>query len=300
MRAVVVGGAGFIGSFLVERLLAERAVVDVVDDLSSGSLANLATARSEALGEMRFHHMDVRSEAFVDLIEQRQPDVIFVLVDLAGDDRRSIELLVSATLNVIEAAEKCSVGKIVATVDAMALHGRVAASELPVKDTRPFAPDSLRGVAMRTMVDLLALARKRSGVEFTLLSLTDVYGPRQRADRSVVAAFFEAHSAAVPAPLPGDGRQTRDFVYIDDVVDAIARAASRGGGLVINVGTGVQTPLRAVERLVMTESAPAPGRVAQPDQDGTRFAVSPVRARIHLAWAPWTELADGIEAMRTR
>jgi UDP-glucose 4-epimerase len=298
MRAVVVGGAGFIGSFLVERLLAERAVVDVVDDLSSGSLANLAAARSEQLGEMRFHHLDVRSEAFVELVDQRRPDVIFVLVDLADDDRRSIELLVAATLNVIEAAEKSGVGKIVATVDAMALHGRIAASELPVKDTRPFAPDTLRGVGMRTMVDLLSLARKRSGVEFTLLSLTDVYGPRQRPDRSVVSAFFEAHRASAPASLPGDGRQTRDFVYIDDAVDAIARAASRGGGLVINVGTGVQTPLRAVERLVMTDRAPAPARVAQPDQDGTRFAVSPVRARIHLAWAPWTELAAGIEAMR--
>jgi UDP-glucose 4-epimerase len=299
MRAVVVGGAGFVGSYLVERLLAERATVDVVDDLSSGSLANLATARAEPLGDMRFHHLDVRSEAFVELVDQRRPDVIFVLIDGPSEDRRSTELFVSATLNIIEAAERCNVSKIVGTIDAMALHGKVAAGELPLKDNRVYAPDTLRGVGMRTMVELLALARKWSGVEYTLLSLADVYGPRQRADRSVVSAFFEAHRASRPADLPGDGRQTRDFVYIDDVVDAIARAATRGGGLVINIGTGVQTSLRTVERLVMTDDAPAPARVAQPDQDSTKFAVSPVRARIQLAWAPWTTLADGIETMRT-
>jgi UDP-glucose 4-epimerase len=299
MRAVVVGGAGFIGSFLVDRLLAERATVDVVDDLSSGSLANLAAARAEALGEMRFHHLDARSDAFVELVEQRKPDVIFTLIDGVADDRRSAELLIASTLNVIEAAERAGVKKIVATIDAMALHGRAAPAELPLKDSRPYAPETLRGIAMRTMADVLALARKRSGIEYTLLSLADVYGPRQRAERSAVAAFFEAHRASRPAELPGDGRQTRDFVYIDDVVDAIARSATRGGGLVINIGTGIQTSLRAVERLVMTDQAPEPARVAQPDQDSTRFAVSPVRARIQLAWAPWTDLAEGIEALRS-
>lgn len=298
MRALVVGGAGFIGSFLVERLLAEHAVVDVVDNLSTGSLANLSDARNDGLGELRFHHLDARDPAFIELVEQRKPEVIFVLADPGAADPRAPEALVSMCLNVSEAAQRSGVAKIVMTLDAMALHGKLAAVEVPVKDSRAFAPDTPRGVGMRAVVDLLTLARKQAGVEFTGVALTHVYGPRQLADRGPVASFFAAHRDGRPAEVTGDGRQTRDLLYVDDAVDAIARASAKGGGLVINVGTGIQTPIRVLERLVMTEIGPPPTKAAAVDTEATRFAVSPVRARIQLAWAPWTSLADGIESMR--
>ena len=94
--------------------------------------------------------------------------------------------------------------------------------------------------------------------------------------------------------IHGDGRQTRDFVYIDDVVDALVRAVERGGGLVINVGTGVQTTVRELwERIGESSQLLAVTGPSRPN-DVVRFAVSPVRARIHLAWSPWTTLDEGL------
>jgi UDP-glucose 4-epimerase len=97
--------------------------------------------------------------------------------------------------------------------------------------------------------------------------------------------------------INGDGRQTRDFVFVDDVVDALVRAGGRGSGLVINVGTGTQTPLRDVWQLVGGPSGAAPTSAPAPVDELVRFAVSPVRARIHLGWSPWTDLPEGIASL---
>ena len=290
MRAFVLGGAGFLGSHLVDRLLAERSSVDVVDDLSGGSLANLAAARNESLGELRIHHLDAGSTAFVDLVAQRAPDVIFNLVEKPGDDRSVVDLVLGVGQNVIAAAVAHKVARVVMTVDAMSLFGAVPPAELPVKDGRPVTPDSRRGIAYRAMIDLLAHARRVEGLESTVLALASVYGDRQRT--GVVAAFAAARRSGQIAQVHGDGRQTRDFIYVDDVVDAVTRGATKGGGLVINVGTGVQTPIRVLERLVMGADAPPATRLGA--SDGSRFSVSPVRARIHLAWAPWTSVTEGV------
>jgi UDP-glucose 4-epimerase len=108
--------------------------------------------------------------------------------------------------------------------------------------------------------------------------------------------LLDAAANGEPARLTGDGRQTRDFVYVDDVVDALERTRRRGTGLVVNVGTGVQTSLR--ELATMIGSDPPPSFVAERQGELGRFCVSPVRARIHLGWAAWTTLADGLAALR--
>ena len=97
--------------------------------------------------------------------------------------------------------------------------------------------------------------------------------------------------------LTGDGRQTRDFVFIDDVVDALVRSGRRGGGLVVNIGTGVQTSLRDLWAAIAPDG-PAPTLVPARSDELLRFAASPVRARIHLAWSPWTGLDEGLSALR--
>ena len=109
--------------------------------------------------------------------------------------------------------------------------------------------------------------------------------------------MIAAAAAGRPARITGDGRQTRDFVYVDDMVDALVRSGRRGSGLVVNVGTGVQTSLRDLWTLVAPEAAPPTFVAARPDELA-RFAVSPVRARIHLAWSPWTSLDEGLAALR--
>ena len=101
----------------------------------------------------------------------------------------------------------------------------------------------------------------------------------------------------MPPRLTGDGRQTRDFVYVDDVVDALFRAGQRGSGLVVNIGTGTQTALRDLWARIAPEGGEPVLVPARPDELA-RFAVSPVRARIHLGWAPWTDLDEGLLTLR--
>jgi UDP-glucose 4-epimerase len=151
-------------------------------------------------------------------------------------------------------------------------------------------------VAQRAVAELLAIYRAEHALEFTGLACSAVYGPRQRADGGAVAAFVDAEATGQACTVHGDGRQTRDFVYVDDAVDALVRAASRGTGLIVNIGTGQQTTIRELQRLV-TGGAEAKRAPWRPGEVG-RFAVSPVRARIHLGWESWTPLAEGIAAMQ--
>jgi UDP-glucose 4-epimerase len=294
LRVLVTGGAGFIGSHLVDRLLAEGHAVEVVDDLSTGSLANLSAARAEATrtgGELKFHNVDVRAPEVADLVARRPPGVLFHLV-VAPPAATFV-----AGVNVLEAARTFAVGKVIVGFDALALYGEVPTTELPVKEGRPWQPRTAFGVAQRAVADLLAVYRAEHAVEFTGLAFTTVYGPRQRADDGVLAAFVHAEATHQVATIEGDGRQTRDFLYVDDAVDACVRAATRGTGLIVNVGTGTQTAVRDVHRIVTGGGTEAKRAPARPDAVG-RFAVSPVRARIHLGWAPWTTLEEGVAQFR--
>jgi UDP-glucose 4-epimerase len=292
VRAVVAGGAGFIGSHLVERLLAEGYAVDVVDDLSSGSLSNLAAARADATraaGELKFHHVDVQVPALAELLVRRRPDIVFDVVQAAPP------VAFAGGLNLLEAARQAGAIKVVVGFDAVELYGSVPNAELPVREGRPWAPFTPLGVAERGVADLLAVYRSRYALEFTGLALASVYGPRQR--RGVVAEFVAAADRGEAGTLRGDGRQTRDLVYVDDAVDAFVRAATRGSGLIVNIGTGTQMSIRELHRRVVGAGA-EPKRGPAADDEVGRFAVSPVRARIHLGWEPWTTLDDGLAALR--
>lgn len=294
MRVLVTGGAGFIGSHLVDRLLAGGDAVDVIDDLSTGSLANLSDARASG-SEFRFHHLDCTAVELDDVVRMRRPDIIYHLADHRGADaRRTLDVVAGTTLSVLESAARHGVGKVVVAFDALELFGAVAASELPVRESAGITPASIRGLAQRAALDALAHYRRGLGVEYTALVVASVYGPRQ-----LVGAPIEFVRAAVAGQAPtitGDGRQTRDFLFIDDAVDAFARAAQRGAGLVVNVGSGVQMAIRDLAQIVVAAAPNAlhPVRVPARADEVVRFAVSPVRARIHLAWAPWTTLEDGI------
>lgn len=299
----MIGGAGFIGSHLVDRLLAEGHDVDVLDDLSSGSLANLAEARSAASGPtggaLKIHHVDASTAESDSLLGMRRPDVIYLLALFSRDDRspRAQGRGFEVALATMEAARRHTVAKVVTALPASSLHGQPAAAALPVKEGE-ITPRGVRGVVARAVVDLMSTYRERDMIEFTALAVASAYGPRQHETGGVVAAFLAADDAGRAPEFDGDGRQTRDFVFIDDVVDALVRAGERGSGLVINVGTGIQTPVRDLWEAIGGRAGPAPIlRPARPD-DLPRFAVSSVRARIHLGWSPWTSLADGLARTR--
>ena len=197
-------------------------------------------------------------------------------------------------LTVLEAARLHGVGKVVVALPAGSLYGDVPSRDLPVKESRAFEPLGVRGVLANTVTQLLDLYRNEHAVEHTALALSSVYGPRQRPGDGVVAAFASAVAHGQPLVIHGDGRQTRDLLYVDDAVDALFRAGQRGSGLVVNVGTGVQTSVRDLARAM----DPGAEIVNVPRRHGdlTRIAVSPTRARIHLQWSPWTDLVSGLRS----
>ena len=306
MRALVTGGAGFIGSNLVDRLLAEGHEVDVVDDLSTGSLANLADARASN-GSLRFHHLDVRSNDFVDLVGHRRPEVMFHLAAQA-DVRVSVdrpvfdaEVNILGTIQALEGARAGGTTKVVLAASGGTLYGEPDEADLPVDEHQPHRPLSPYGVSKKSAIDYLVAYRELHGIEFTALALANVYGPRQdpHGEAGVVAIFAGNLVAGRPCVIFGDGSQTRDYVFVDDVVDAFARSARRGDGLVLNIGTGQETSVSKLYEIAAaaTGGKLAPRHAAARPGELKRSALDPRRAALHLGWKPWTTLEMGIASV---
>jgi UDP-glucose 4-epimerase len=301
VRALVTGGAGFIGSTLVDRLLAEGHAVDVVDDLSSGSLANLADARATQGYELTFHRLDIREPDVVDLVAHRRPEVVFHLAAQA-DVRVSVtrpafdaEVNIIGTLNVLEGARAAGTRKVVFAASGGTLYGEP--EKLPVPESHPQRPLSPYGVSKKAACDYLAAYRELHGIEFTALALANVYGPRQdpHGEAGVVAIFAGRLLAGEPCTIFGDGNQTRDFVYVDDVVDAFARAAHKGSGLLMNIGTGAETSVNELYAVMAAAAGTDVPAVSAPARAGelARSSLDPTRAGIHLGWTPWTTMQAG-------
>ncbi len=303
MRALVTGGAGFIGSTLVDRLLAEGHSVEVVDDLSSGSLANLAEARADRSHDLKVHQVDIREAAVVELIGRRAPEVIFHLAAQA-DVRVSVarpafdaEVNVLGSINVLEGARIAGTRKVVFASSGGTIYGEPAPEDLPVKESHPQQPASPYGVAKRVVTDYLNVYRAIHGIEFTSLAMANIYGPRQdpHGEAGVVAIFAGLLIDGRPCTIFGDGTQTRDFVYVDDAVDAFVRAAEKGSGLLCNIGTGVETSVNELYAAMAAAAGVTEAAVMAPARPGelARSALDPGRAALHLGWEPWTDLATG-------
>jgi UDP-glucose 4-epimerase len=306
-RALVTGGAGFIGSTLVDRLLAEGYQVDVVDDLSSGSLANLAEARSQQTRRLRFHQLDVCSAQLVELVVRCRPEVVFHLAAQA-DVRVSVanpvedaQVNILGSIRVLEGARSAGARRVVYAASGGTLYGDPDPARLPLSESEPYRPVSPYGASKRAVLDYLHIYRELYGLEFCALALGNVYGPRQdpEGEAGVVAIFAGQLVAGRPCVIYGDGTQTRDFVFVDDVVDAVVRAGQAGDGQVLNVATGEETSVlelyRTMARLAGVAAAPrfAPARAGELH----RSSLDPARASAQLGWQPWTPLPEGLEAV---
>lgn len=305
MHTLVTGGAGFIGSTLVDRLLAEGHAVDVVDDLSTGSFANLADARADQSHDYTFHRLDIRSADLVELIARRQPEVIFHLAAQA-DVRVSVErpafdaeVNILGTLNVLEGARQAGTRKVVFAGSGGTLYGE--SDKLPLRESAPQRPLSPYGVSKKSAIDYLVAYRELHGIESTALALANVYGPRQdpHGEAGVVAIFAGLLLSDQDCTIYGDGEQTRDFVFVDDVVDAFSRAATRGDGLLINIGTGEETSVnRLYSAMASLSGRDRPARYA-PERPGElrRSSLDPGRAAVQLGWKAWTGIEEGVGAV---
>jgi UDP-glucose 4-epimerase len=303
MRTLVTGGAGFIGSHLVDRLLAEGHEVDVIDSLWTGNPANLHEARTAAPDRLEFFHLDVRDASVVELIAERRPEVIFHLAAQA-DVRVSVvrpvfdaDVNIIGSLQVLEGARRAGTRKVVVASSGGTIYGEPRAEDLPVTESHPQQPVSPYGVAKKVVDDYLFAYKALHGLEYTALALANVYGPRQdpNGEAGVVAIFAGRLLNGEPCTIFGDGKQTRDFVYVADVVDAFVRSVDAGDGLVVNIGTGFETSVNQLYESMAASAdvdraadhAPArPGELA-------RSSLDPSLARQTLGWSPTTELDAG-------
>jgi UDP-glucose 4-epimerase len=300
---LVTGGAGFIGSQLAERLLAEGHRVVSVDDLSTGRIANLVEARGYGK-EFSFFNMDVRADGLVSLFERHRPEVVFHLAAQAGvrpsleDPVHDASVNIMGMLNVVEAALHVGARKIVYAASGGTIYGEPR--RLPVKESaaagsRPLSP---YGLSKKVGVDYLAYYQRYRGLDYTALALGNVYGPRQDPyGEAGVIAIFAAKMLTGEAPaIYGDGNQTRDYVFIDDTVHAFVQAMDRGSGKLVNIGTGLETSVNHLYQLLsgITGFAGEPERGPQPPGELRRIALDISSAPAAIAWKPWTHLEDGL------
>ena len=312
MRVLVTGAAGFIGSHLTDALLAEGDEVVGVDDLSSGALSNLAEARRTSTGKFSFHRVDITSSAVGDLIRRHKPEVIFHLAAQV-DVRKSVaEPVVDATiniigtLNVLQGAAEAGTGKVVFTSSGGCIYGEPGEDRLPVNEAQVFWPEAMPespyGVSKKIALDYLRYYKAVKGLDYTALALANVYGPRQEPasevglEGQVVAIFCKRMLANRPTTIYGDGSQTRDFVYVDDVVGAFLAARSKGGGELVNVGSNAELSVNELHaRLVdltgtSFEAAYADARPGELQ----RIYVDNSKAAELLDWRPSVALNEGL------
>jgi UDP-glucose 4-epimerase len=304
MDTLVTGGAGFIGSTLTDRLLADGHRVTVLDDFSSGSYDNLAPARAEHGDRLVVIEADIRDEAVTERVREVAPEVLFHLAAQA-DVRVSVArpafdaaVNVVGSLNVIEGARLGGARKVVFASSGGTIYGDPDPADLPVDEGHARRPVSPYGVAKMVVGDYLEAFRVLHGLDYTALALANVYGPRQdpHGEAGVVAIFAGRLLAGEPCTVFGSGEQTRDFAYVEDVVDAFARAADGAPGALVNVGTGEET---SVNRLytVMADTAGAdaePIRAEARPGELDRSALDPSRAAELLGWKPRYGLQEGV------
>jgi UDP-glucose 4-epimerase len=303
MRALVTGGAGFIGSNLVDALLARGDAVTVVDDLSTGRRENLegALAAGAELAEL-----DIREAApLAELVAAARPEIVFHLAAQI-DVRKSLEdpafdaaINVGGTANLLEAMRAAGSPRIVFVSTGGAIYGEGADKELPLDEGAPIEPFSAYGQSKFAAEGYLALYERLYDISGVSLRLGNVYGPRQDplGEAGVIAIFCGRLQAGERPTVFGDGKQTRDYIYVGDVVAAALAAAESETSGPINIGSGIETDvLELAERLAEIDAAEnfepefAPPRAGEVQ----RISLDASRAERELGWRAETSLADGL------
>jgi UDP-glucose 4-epimerase len=300
---LVTGGAGFIGSTLCDRLLAEGKRVVAVDNLSMGRIANLAEARGYGQ-QFTFYDMDIRAEGLATVFERHQPEVVMHLAAQSavrtsiGDPKFDASVNVLGLLNVLESATAAGTRKVVFASSGGTLYGKKP--KLPSKETARLRarPASPYGITKKVAEDYLAFFHRRGKLDYLALALGNVYGPRQdpHGEAGVIAIFTKRMLAGETPTIFGTGEQTRDYIFVDDVVHAFALAGDRGSAKLVNVGTGVEASVNQLFRMLAEltgfEGDPEHGPIR--DGEVLRSALDITLAEAELGWKPWTHLEDGL------
>ncbi len=301
MRALVTGAAGFIGSTLVDRLLSDGHSVVGLDNFASGRATNIEHLAANP--EFFFVEADIVSADLNSIVEEYSPEVVFHLaaqIDVrysVADPEFDSSVNVIGTVRLAEAARKAGVRKIVHTSSGGSIYGVPnifpTSEEIPVDPHSPYAAGKVAGeIYLNTF-------RHLYDVDCSHIAPANVYGPRQdpHGEAGVVAIFSRALLGGKPTRVFGDGSHTRDYVFVDDVVDAFVKASGgAGGGMRFNVGTGVETS----DRQLHTAVAAAVGAADDPEfhpprlGDLERSCLDVSLAKKVLGWSPGVALDDGV------
>lgn len=301
MKVLVTGGAGFIGSHVVERLLDAGHDVSVVDNLQRGSRENIAGPLDKGV---KLHEIDIRDPELRSVLADERPEVVMHLaaqVDVrvsVADPVLDADVNVSGSLNLLEGARAAGTRKVIVTSSGGCIYGEPKPDALPVKETYRGTPESPYGISKRVLHDYLAFYKQAHGMDWTVLALANVFGPRQDpyGEAGVVSIFLGAMLEGRQPVIYGDGKQTRDFVYAGDVADAFMRAVKKGSGTVFNIGTGIETTVLELWEGCASaagydgEVRFAPKRLGELE----RISLDWSRAKRKLGWEPKTDVTEGL------
>ncbi len=295
MKILVTGGAGFIGSNVVDGFIQEGHQVTVVDNLSNGVETNINK-------KAQFIKADIRSVIMDTVFEKMQPDVLChhaAQIDL----RKSIvdpifdaDVNIMGSLNLLHACVKHQVRKVIFASTGGAIYGEQ--DYFPTDENHPVHPLSPYGVAKLTLEKYLYFYHKNNGIDYVVLRYANVYGPRQNplGEAGVVALFTEKLLTGKESIINGDGTQTRDFIFIEDVVRANLQALDYPQTEIFNIGTGIETEINQLFNLLKEKTGSRKEAVHGPAVPGElkRCALSYTRAEKLLGWKPKYRLEEGI------
>jgi UDP-glucose 4-epimerase len=295
LKALVTGGAGFIGSHIADGLLGRGWQVVVVDNLSSGERDNISPG-------VELHQLDITTKQLIPLMKRERPEVVFHLAahtsvtasmrDPISDARANI----MGGLNLIQGCIECGTRKIIYASSGGAVYGEPVS--LPVGERHAINADSAYGISKYTVESYLRLFSAQGGPDHTTLRLPNVYGPRQKptGEAGVVAIFAYKMLRGERPVIFGDGTKTRDYVYVSDIVQGGLAAARWGDGAVYNLGTGRET----TDQEVFDTVARATGYKEPPVYEEVRpgeiyhMALDASRAREELGWEATVTFEEGV------
>ena len=296
MKVLVTGGAGFIGSHLVDRLIQEGHEVVVVDNLSTGKRRNLNRAA-------RLVKLDIQSWRLERVFRNERPNMVMHLA-AQMDVRKSVEdpmfdaqVNVLGTLNVLQQSIKHGVRKVVFSSSGGAIYGEQEIYPAPESHvTRPLSP---YGISKLCGEQYLSYYQRVNGLQVVSLRYANVYGPRQdpEGEAGVVAIFIQKLLNNEQAIVNGNGRQTRDFVYVEDVVEANLAAMGQDIQGTYNVGTGEETSVNDLLRILVRHTNSTCKEVHGPAKGGeqARSVIDSGKLRQELSWESRTEFSEGLK-----
>ncbi len=294
MKAVVTGGAGFIGSHLVDELISVGYEVHVIDNLSTGH-------REHVPPQAVLHVVDVRSSETKDVILREKPDVVFhqaAQVDVLRsiqDPLYDTSVNILGTVNLLTACCQASVEKFV-YASSCAVYGDL--KEALIREDSPTCPISYYGISKLTPESYIRVFHQLYGLPYTILRYANVYGPRQspNGEGGVVAIFLNRLKSGLPLTIYGDGEQTRDFVHVQDVVRANIAAINRGHNEIIQVGTATRTSINHLVASLKAIHGSSVVTVHESERPGDiRHSCLDNRKALNvLGWRPQYDLDTGL------